>query len=92
MGRSVTAGSCVWWVNSWSGSAHAEHGNANAARQASLSRWNTQEIVRTYGEVIGPILDAKLEAKAAELVERYRLAWTSVFDYLSNPGERKKPW
>ena len=47
-------------------------------------------IEKTYGDVIGPILDAKLEAKAQELVERYRLAWTSAFDHLANPGEREK--
>jgi hypothetical protein len=48
------------------------------------------DIVRTYGAVIGPILEAKLEAKAAELVERYRLAWISAFDHLANASEREK--
>ena len=31
------------------------------------------------GAIVGPIIDAKLEAKAVELVERYRQSWLSVF-------------
>ncbi len=43
------------------------------------------------GEIVGPILDAKLEAKAVELVERYRLTQLAVLSsILGDTTERDR--
>jgi excisionase family DNA binding protein len=48
------------------------------AKTELLSPEERDALEAQLGAIVGPIIDAKLEAKAVELVERYRLAWLSV--------------
>lgn len=38
------------------------------------------ELTAAFGEIVGPILDAKLEAKAVELIERYTQAQLAILN------------
>ena len=45
------------------------------------------ELEATYGKIIGLFIDAKLEAKADELIQRYHRAWAVVAH-----EQRRRPW
>lgn len=44
------------------------------------------ELDAMFGKIIGPLIDAKLEAKARELVQRYQDAWSRAFVQINGDG------
>ena len=55
-------------------------------KAALLPPADRAELEAIYGKVIGPLIDAKLEAKARELVHRYMDGWVAAFDRINGDG------
>jgi len=49
-----------------------------------------EEIETLYGKAVGPIIDAKLEARAQELLGEYRQAWQKTYsDFFGDMTQRE---